>query len=62
MDVDYEIVGKPFEAQYPGHCAINRDHTVRRKDRVARVQRADNPMLPVPGVACKACVNTLLYS
>lgn len=55
-DYEYEIVGRIFEAQYPGRCAIDPDHKVKRGDKVARAQRADNPLIPVPGVACKWCV------
>lgn len=55
-DFEYEIIGRTFEAQFPSHCAIDYDHKIKRGDRVGRVQRADNPMIPVPGVACKNCV------
>lgn len=59
---DFEIIGRVFEAQYHGVCTINYDHKVRRGDRVAKVQRADNPMLPVSGVACKDCVKLLPHA
>lgn len=58
-DEDYEILGRIFEAKFAGHCTIEYDHRIRRGDSVARVQRADNPMLPVAGVACASCVKIL---
>jgi len=59
---EFEIVGHTFEAQFSGTCTIDRSHEIRRKDRVAKVQRADNPMLPVSGVACKNCVRLLPHA
>lgn len=54
-DSDYEITAL-FTAQFAGTCTIDSEHRIRRGDRIAKVQHADNPMLPVPGVACSACV------
>lgn len=62
MDDDepkFEVIGRAFDSQFTGRCTIEYDHRIRRGDLVARVQRADNPMLPVPGVACAACVKVL---
>jgi len=56
---DYEKIGREFEAAFPSHCALNWDHAVKRGDRVSRIQRADNPMLPVTGVACKTCTKLI---
>ena len=56
---DYVLSGRAFEARYHGRCAIDYDHTIRRGDLVAYVKHADNPMLPVPGVACAACVRMI---
>lgn len=56
---DFETVGRGFEAQFPGRCAIVYEHKIQRGDLVSRVQRADNPMLPVPGVACKVCTRLI---
>lgn len=53
-ETDFEIVAV-FEAQFHGFCAVDRAHVVKRGDRVSKVQHADNPMVPVAGVACKAC-------
>lgn len=52
---EYEAVGRPFESQFPGHCAVDWDHKVKRGDRVTKIQRADNPLIPVGGVACAKC-------
>lgn len=55
---DYEVL-RTFEAQFHSHCLIDENHRVRRGDRVAMVRRADNPMLPVRGVACASCTKVL---
>lgn len=59
---EFEIIGRVFDAQFPGHCTIDYDHRIKRGDRVARVQRIDNPMIPVTGVACSACVKVLSHA
>lgn len=56
---ELELVGRIFEAQYPGKCAVDWDHKVKRGDRVSRVAWADNPGIPVSGVACKNCVKIM---
>lgn len=53
-DEMYEIVAV-FDAQFPSRCRVDYDHKIRVGDRVARLQRSDNPMLPVTGVACSKC-------
>jgi hypothetical protein len=53
---DYEVRGRPFETAYPQRCTIDPDHKIKRGELVAKVQRADNPFLPVGGVACKFCI------
>lgn len=58
-DIEYELIGRWFHAQFPGHCAVDWEHLIRRGEKVQRVQRADNPMLPVQGVACPSCVKML---
>ena len=52
---DYEIIGRPFEAQYSGVCTLDYDHRIKRGEKISRVQHAGNPFLPVSGVACAAC-------
>jgi len=56
---EYEAVGRPFDAQFPGYCAVNYDHKVKRGERVTKVQRADNPLIPVGGVACGKCTKII---
>jgi hypothetical protein len=58
-DIEYELIGPVFRSSYPGWCTLDSNHRIRRDDRVSRVQRADNPMLPVTGVACSQCVRDL---
>lgn len=52
---DYEITVL-MTAQFHGTCTIDPEHRIRKGDTIARVQHADNPFLPVPGVACASCV------
>lgn len=59
---EFEIIGHPFPAQYGGVCTLDYDHRIRRGDRVAKVQRADNPMLIVSGVACKDCIKGMPHA
>lgn len=59
---EFEVLGRVFEAQFSGRCTIDYGHKIRRGDRVARVQRVANPMLPVAGVACAMCVKVLPHS
>lgn len=56
---NFEIDGGTFESQYRGRCALDPDHAIKRGERVARVIRKDNPMLPVGGVVCKNCVSEI---
>lgn len=58
-DDEYEIKGRPFDARFPGRCAIDYDHQIRKGDLVAFIQYAANPLRPVQGVACSACVRVL---
>lgn len=55
----FEVVGRAFESKYKGHCTLNYDHKIKMGSRVARVQRKDNPMIPVTGVACSDCIRIL---
>ena len=58
-DFPYEIVGRAFEASYRGHCNIVYEHKIKVGEKVARVRRADNPMIVVGGVACKICIREI---
>lgn len=60
--VEFEILGRVFPAAYPGCCTLDRDHVIKRNDRVARVQRADNPNLTISGVACAQCVRLMVHA
>lgn len=53
-DHDYEILAI-FPSQFGGYCTIEPSHRIKKGDRVSKIQRADNPMVPVPGVACSIC-------
>ena len=58
----FEAIGPLMDAKFSGRCAIDWDHRIRRGDVVTRVAWADNPLLPVPGVACKNCTKFLKKS
>lgn len=59
---EFEIVAV-FEAQWSGHCTIDWDHPkIYRGDKVSKVQRTNNPFIPVTGVACKHCTKELPYA
>lgn len=53
-DHDYEIVAV-FPSQFGGYCNLEIAHRIRKGDRVSKIRRADNPMVPLPGVACSFC-------
>lgn len=53
---DYERDSPKFEALFSGRCTIDRNHKIRKGDEVSRVKLKDNPLIPIPGVACKSCV------
>lgn len=56
---NFEIDGGTFETAYRGTCALDREHVIKRGERVARVIRKDNPTLTVAGVACKKCISEI---
>jgi len=61
-NAEYERIGRTFAAQYSGVCTIDYDHRVKRGDIVSKVQRADNPLLPISGVACASCTKVLPHA
>lgn len=50
------VITKVFRSGYSGYCTLDPEHRIKRNDLVGKLGRADNPMLPVTGVACKYCV------
>lgn len=64
-DIDYyayEAIGRRFESQFRGTCTLDYEHKIKRGDRVTRIQRADNPMLPISGVACANCTKLINHA
>lgn len=57
---EYVIVAT-FPAQFSGVCNVDPTHGFRRRDIVGKVERSDNPFLPVTGVCCNRCVNTITH-
>lgn len=54
----YEVT-KTFDARFAGRCAVDEDHKIRKGDLVGFLRLASNPLRPVQGVACGACVRVL---
>lgn len=55
------IVTSTFKAQFKGTCTIDETHSYRAGDIVGKVERTDNPFLPVSGVCCNKCVRSLTH-
>lgn len=55
MTHDY-VVMQMFRTKYAGRCNIDDEHRIKRDDLVGKLQRADNPLIPVTGLACKMCI------
>lgn len=58
---EYEIVAK-FPSQFGGYCTIEEGHRYRKGEWVYKLRRADNPMVGIPGVACKFCASEFPYA
>lgn len=52
---EYEVL-RVIQVSYPATCNMDDRHRIRPGDKGARLQRADNPMWPVPGLACIKCI------
>lgn len=55
----YERIGRLFESGFRSHCLIDYDHPIRKGDKVSKVQRAANPMIPISGVICSSCIHVI---
>lgn len=54
-DVKY-VLAATFRAKQSARCTIDDEHRIKRDDLVGKLQRADNPFITVPGLACKNCI------
>ncbi len=52
---EYVIVAV-FKSQYKGQCNLDDSHFYKFGDFVGKLERTDNPFLPVSGVCCNRCV------
>lgn len=52
---DFERSSPIFLSQFGGTCVLDRGHRIKKGDKVCKVQHADNPLVPVSGVACTTC-------
>lgn len=60
-DLDFEqveITGM-FVVAYSARCVLEWDHQIKIGQRAFKVQRKDNPMLPVSGAVCQDCAKRL---
>ena len=55
------LVVATFPAQYSGQCNVDYRHTYKRRDIVGKLENASNPFIPVQGVCCNKCVNTITH-
>jgi hypothetical protein len=65
ISLDQDDLGDPyvvtavFPSQYKGYCKINLSHRIKLGQMVGKLAHADNPFLPVSGVACEKCLRDL---
>lgn len=55
------VITATFKAQYKGTCTLDIEHQYKTGDIVGKVERSDNPFLPVAGVACNRCVRSVTH-
>lgn len=55
------LVVAVFPAKFKGVCALDRNHAYKTGDFVGKLERSDNPFIPVPGVCCNRCVRTTTH-
>lgn len=55
------VVIASFRAQYKGFCNLNEEHTYKANDLVGKLERTDNPFIPVRGVCCNRCLRTTTH-
>lgn len=56
---DAYVVVQIFRTSYSARCNLEDSHKIKRDDLVGRLQRTDNPLIPVSGIACKHCIKTM---
>jgi hypothetical protein len=56
------VVVAVFKNNYGGGiCTADADHTFKHGDYVGKLERTDNPFLPVSGVCCNRCVKSITH-
>lgn len=55
------VVIAVFPSQYSGVCNVDDGHRYKKGDYVGKLERSDNPFLPVRGVCCNRCVRTITH-
>lgn len=58
---DKYVVVATFKSSFRGDCNVDETHTYKTGDRVGKLERSDNPFIPVTGVCCNRCVRTLTH-
>lgn len=55
------VVISTAKASWRGDCAADELHTYKPGDIIGKLERSDNPFLPVPGWCCNRCVRTITH-
>lgn len=55
---DYEIVHTMIAKDH-GRCCLDEEHKIKRGDKIGKLQHSNNPFVPIPGWACKKCIEWL---
>lgn len=55
------VIVATFPAKFSGICAADPLHAYKRGDYVGKLERSDNPFIPVQGVCCNRCVRTITH-
>jgi hypothetical protein len=58
LTADQLVVSQVFTAQYPGNCKVC-DARYKVGVKVGKLEREDNPFIPVTGVACPRCLRDI---
>jgi hypothetical protein len=53
------IITATFPAQFKGRCRVDDTHVYKVGDYVGKLERTDNPFIPVQGVACNRCIRLI---
>lgn len=58
---DLYLVVKTVKSSWRGDCNLDETHTYRSGDIIGKLERSDNPFIPVSGWCCNKCVRTTTH-